>query len=107
MSVIVFAMNKENRRPFVTILTSITATKIPIIIVTILGLLCLISDNSIYKLLNPIATFCQVISIVFMFFAIKAVFGEEDNSKFLKTFIIIQVIYYVVYFVISFLEINI
>ncbi len=106
MSLIIFTMNKNNKKSFVTILTSITAAKIPVIVANTLGLLKLIS-SSISKLLTPVSAFCSAISIVFTFFAIKALFGEENNSKFLKTFIIIQAIYYVAYLIISYLEIYI
>ena len=106
MSIIVFAINKNNKKSFMTILTSITAGQIPVIVADILGLLRLIS-LSISKLLSPFSMFCSAISIVFTFFAIKALIGEEDNSKFLKTFVIIQAIYYVAYLIISYLEIYI
>ncbi len=106
MAIIVFAMNKKNKKSFMTILTSITAAQIPVIVADILGLLLLIS-MSISKLLTPFSMFCTVISTVFTYFAIKALFGEEDNTKFLKTFIIIQAIYYVAYLIISYLEIYI
>lgn len=106
MSVIVFIINKDNKKSFVTVLTSITAAQIPVIVASILNLLYIISA-SISKLLTPFTVFCSVISTIFTFFAIKALCGEEDNSKFLKTFIIIQAIYYVAYLVISYLEIYI
>lgn len=106
MSLIVFVMNKNNKKSFITTMTAITAAQIPVIVADILGLLKLIS-SSIVRLLNPISMFCYVISIVFTFFAIKALFGEEDHSKFLKTFVIIQAIYYVAYLLISYLEIYI
>ena len=106
MAIKVFAMNKKNKKSFMTILTSITAAQIPVIVADILGLLLLIS-MSISKLLTPFSMFCTVISTVFTYFAIKALFGEEDNTKFLKTFIIIQAIYYVAYLIISYLEIYI
>lgn len=106
MSAIVFIMNKNNKKSFITVLTSITAAQIPVIVADILGLLKIIS-LSISKLLTPFSMFCSTISIVFTFFAIKALVGEEDSSKFLKTFVIIQAIYYVAYLIISYLEIYI
>lgn len=106
MSAIVFVMNKNNKKSFITVLTSITAAQIPVIVADILGLLKIIS-LSISKLLTPFSMFCSTISIVFTFFAIKALVGEEDSSKFLKTFVIIQAIYYVAYLIISYLEIYI
>ena len=106
MSIIVFVINKNNKKSFITVLTSITAAKIPVIVADVIGILYLIS-SSISRLLNPFTMFCSAISIVFTFFAIKALCEEENNTKFLKTFIIIEAIYYVVYLVISYLEIYI
>ena len=106
MSIIVFVINKNNKKSFITVLTSITAAKIPVIVADVIGILYLIS-SSISRLLNPFTMFCSAISIVFTFFAIKALCEEENNTKFLKTFIIIEAIYYVAYLVISYLEIYI
>lgn len=106
MSIIVFAINKNSKKSFITILTSITAARIPVIVADIIGILYLIS-SSISRLLTPFSIFCSAISIVFTFFAIKALCEEEDNTKFLKTFIIIEAIYYVAYLIISYLEIYI
>ncbi len=106
MSIIVFAINKNNKKSFITILTSITAARIPVIVADVIGILYLISA-SISRLLTPFAAFCSAISIVFTFFAVKALFEEENNTKFLKTFIIIEAIYYVAYLIISYLEIYI
>ncbi len=106
MSIIVFVINKNNKKSFITILTSITAAKIPVIVADVIGILYLIS-SSISRLLNPFTMFCSAISIVFIFFAIKALCEEENNTKFLKTFIIIEAIYYVAYLIISYLEIYI
>lgn len=106
MSAIVFVMNKNNKKSFITVFTTLTAAQIPTIVARVLYILTLIS-SSISKVLSPIYSFAYVISTVFSFFAIKALFGEEDNSKFLKTFVIIEAIFYVVSFLISYLQIYI
>ncbi len=106
MSLIIFIVNKNNKKSFITIMTAITAAKIPVIVADIVSILYVIS-NSISKLLTPFTSFCTIISIIFTFFGVKALCGEENNTKFLKTFIIIQAIYYVAYLVISYLEIYI
>ncbi len=106
MSAIIFLMNKNNKKSFVTVLTSVTTAKIPVIIANVVGLLRIIS-SSMSRILSPFSAFCSVISIVLMFFATKSLFGEEDNSKFLKTFVIIEGIYYIAYLIISYLEIYI
>ena len=106
MSVIVLVMNKSNKKSFITVFTALTAAKIPTIVARVLYLLTLIS-SSISKILSPITGFANVISTILTFFAIKSLFEEEDNSKFLKTFVIVEAIYYVAYFLITYLQIYI
>lgn len=106
MPIIVFVINKNNKKSFITVLTAITAARIPVIVADVVGILYLIS-SSISRLLTPFSAFCSAISIIFTFFAIKALCEEENNTKFLKTFVIIEAIYYVVYLIISYLEIYI
>lgn len=106
LSLVVFVFNKNNKKSFVTILTAVTAAKLPTIIAAVLGLLRLFSKD-VTRLLTPVSSLCSVVTIVLTFFAVKALYGEEDNGKFLKTFVIIEAIYYVAYLLISYLEIYI
>lgn len=106
LSGIVYFMNKKEKRSLTTIITSITIAKIPEIIASVLGLLTLFSASS-YKITSPISALCSIITVILTYFTIKTIFKEEQNSKFLKTFIIIEAIYYLAYMVISFLEIYI
>ncbi len=105
-SVIVYAMNKENKKSIVTVITAITTAKIPVIVAAVVSLLTIFSASA-YKLTNPFASLCSVISIVLTYFSAKIICGEEQNSKFFKKFVIIEAIYYVAYILISFLEIYI
>lgn len=104
LSGIVYLMNKENKKSIVTIMTAIVTAKIPVIIATVISLLTII-DYKISYITTPFASLCNVISVVLMYFATKSIFGEEQNSKFFKKFVIIETIYYVIYIVISFLGI--
>ena len=96
LSLIIYCMNNK----------AVTIAHIPTILATIIRLLTIIS-GSISKLTNPILSFGEVISIILTYFTTKALFEEKENSKFLKTFVIIEAIYYVAYLVFSFLEIYI
>ena len=106
MSLVVFYVKKEEKKSFITILTALTAAKIPTIFARVLMLLTLISSK-ISSPLSYVSSFCSVMSTVFTFFALKELCGEEDNSKFFKKFIIIEAIYIAVAFAISYLEIYI
>ena len=105
LSGIVYLMNKENKKSIVTIMTAVVTAKIPVIIATVISLLTII-DYKISYITTPIASLCYIISVILMYFATKSIFGEEQNSKFFKKFVIIETIYYVIYIVVSFLGIN-
>lgn len=106
LSAIVYFMNKNEKKSLATIITSITIAKIPTIFASVVNLLTIFSASA-YKITSPIASLCSVVTTILTYFTIKAIFKEEQNSKFLKTFVIIEAIYYVAYLIISFLEIYI
>lgn len=106
MSVIVLIMNKQNKKPLTKLITIVTTANIPVVIASIVSLLTIIS-SSVSILTIPFAKLCSVISIVLMYFTLKAIFGVEKNSEFIKKFVIIEVIYYVAYIVLSLLKIYI
>lgn len=106
MSCIVYFMNKENKKSLVTTITAVTIAKVPTIIASIISLLTIFASTA-YKITGPITSLCSVITTVLTYFAIKAICGEEQNSKFFTKFVIIEAIYYVAYLIISFLEIYI
>lgn len=106
LSGIIYFMNKENKKSLVTIITAVTTAKIPVIVASVISLLTIFASTA-YKITSPIASLCSVISIVLTYFTAKTICGEEQNSKFFKKFVMIEVIYYVAYILISFLEIYI
>lgn len=106
LSGIVYVMNKENKKSMITNITAITTAKVPVILASIVSLLTIFSTQ-IGQITRPFASFCYVISIVLTYFATKTIFGEEQNSKFFKKFVLIEGIFYIAYFVISFLGIYI
>lgn len=106
LSAITYFMNKENKKSLITNITAITTAKIPVIIANAVSLLTIISTD-IGKITRPFASLCGVITTVLTYFTIKNLFGEEQNSKFFKKFVIVEALFYVAYFVISFLGIYI
>lgn len=104
LSGIIYFMNKENKKTITTILTAVVTAKIPVIISTIVSMLTLI-DSKISLVTSPFASLCSAISIVLMYFTTKTIFGEEQNSKFFKKFVIIEAIYYAAYIIVSLLGI--
>lgn len=105
-SAIVYFMNKENKKSFVTTITAITTAKIPVIAAAVISLLTIFASSA-SKIIVPINAFASAISIVLTYFTAKMICGEKENSKFFTKFVIIEAIYYVAYILISFLEIYI
>lgn len=106
LSGIVYVMNKENKKSMITILTAIVTAKIPVIVASVVSLLTII-DSKVSLVTSPFASLCSVVSVVLTYFTTKTIFGEEQNSKFFKKFVIIEAIYYVCYVVVSLLGIYI
>lgn len=106
LSGIVYFINKDHKKSIVTTMTSIAVAKIPVVFASVVSLLTLIS-NQASPLTSRFASFCSVISVILIYFSAKALCGEEQNSKFIKKFVIIYAIYYVVSLVISYLGIYI
>lgn len=106
LSVIVYFINKEHKKSIVTTITSIAVAKIPVVFASVVSLLTLISSQA-SPLTSRFASFCSVVSIILVYFSTKALCGEEQNSKFIKKFVIIYAIYYVVSLVVSYLGIYI
>lgn len=106
LSGIVYFMNKKEKKSLTTLLTSLTIAKIPTILGAVVSLLTVISSSA-YKITSPITSLCSTISIILSYFTIKEIMKEENNAKFIKTFIIIEAIYYVADVIISYLGIYI
>ncbi len=106
MSVIIFLLNKKEKKSLITVLTTVTTAKLPVIIAEVINLLVLFSA-SILKITSKISGFCSIISTVFLYFAIRDLYGEKEEKVAFKNFVIVEAIYIVVSFVISYLGIYI
>lgn len=106
LSGIVYFMNKESKKSLITTITSMSIAKIPDILASVVSLITLISTNAT-PVTSRFASFCSVLSIILVYFSAKAICGEEQNSKFIKKFVLIYAIYYVVSLVLYYLGIYI
>jgi hypothetical protein len=106
MSLIIYCINKENKKSLVTVMTAVVTAKIPVIIAAVVSLLTII-DTKVALITSPFTSLCNVISTVLIYFTAKAICGEEQNSKFFSKFVIIETIFYVAYLIISLLGIYI
>lgn len=103
----IFFMQKgAKKKSLTTIITTITTAISPIICANIITLLTLISSE-VTKITSPINKFAIILSAVFTFFGAKALLNEEDDTKAMKKFIVIEAIYFAIYFALTFLGIYI
>ena len=108
LSLVIFIMNlkSENKKSLITIITSVTTTYLPIIVASIVGLLTLISSEA-YKFTSRVSALAEMLSAVMLYFAVKGIFGIDDDKKSFVKFTIIYAIYMVVSLVLSFIQISI
>ena len=106
LSITILVLNKNKSKSLVTIMSVITATKLPIVIASVVSLLKLISSR-VTTVTSPFTSLCVVISTVLAYFGAKFLLGEKEDKEFIKKFVIIESIYYIAYIIIGLLEIYI
>ena len=101
LSGIVYLMEKDKKKPFIQVTTSMVIAKIPVVLAAVVSLLE-VFGNQVYRITSPFSVFCSVISTVLLYFTMKSLYGEKEDNNFIKKFAIIMGIFYIVRFVISF-----
>lgn len=83
----------------------VTIACVPRAIAAVIGILpSIISDSS--QIVSPISSFLYVLSVVMVYFSLRCLLREDDES-FFKKYILIQAIFIVVKLVLSFINIYI
>lgn len=104
-----FLHSKQNKKSFVTVFNTITAAFLPFVVIKVLNVLTTlvsIITIGISKITSPIICILQIASIILLFFGIKGLSGEDDETA-VKKFIIIQAIYCGIAFILGFLTFGI
>ena len=104
ISGLVYGFKKQKNKSFLSIASTITIAKIPVVIASIASLLTLINTN-VSKLTTPFASFCSILSTVLLYFAIKDLSDESESKAYFWKFALIMGIYYVINFILTFLGI--
>lgn len=102
----IYALQKGEKKSFLTIASSVLVAKIPVVVTSVLSLLTVFSSQ-VYKITRPVSSFLNIISTILLYFTIKALYNEKEDTTFIKKFAIIMAIFYAAYFVLSFLGIYI
>lgn len=106
LSLTILILNKNKDKSLVTIMSVVTAAKLPIVIASVLSLLKLISRD-VRTVTTPFELLCGVISTVLIYFGAKYLLRAKDDKSYIKQFVIIEGIYYIAYIVVGLLQIYI
>lgn len=104
LSTTVYCLQKNKNKSFLSIISTILVSKIPVVVSVIASLLS-IMDLQILKLTSVFSTYCDILSTILLFFGIKFLSGEEENSKYFEKFALIIGIFYIIKLVFSYLGI--
>lgn len=99
-AIIVFIMNKNNKKSLPVVLMTLIAAAVPLVAVEIIDVLESIV-GAIRLVSSPISTGLASVSAILTYFGMKELFAEEENGKFIKTFAIIEVVTALVFYLLS------
>lgn len=105
-TIIIFIFNKKNKKSLTSVISTVTATQLPLVVASLASLLTIFSHD-IIKITTAFTKLCTIITIVLSYFAYKEIFAEKEDNKFVKKFALIQAIFFIVYIVMTFLGIYI
>lgn len=105
-SIIILLLNKNNKKSLTDIISTVTITQVPVIVASIISLLTIISSR-ISTITSPFRSLCEIIAVVLGYFGFKKLFNEENDSNFIKKYVLIQLIYHIAYIIIGLLGIYI
>lgn len=104
LSGLVYGFKKNKDKSFVSIFSGVLVAKIPVVAATVVSLLTIISSK-ISSITSQFSLFCNILSTVLLYFAIKNLSDETENDAYFWKFALIMGIFYVVRFLFTFLGI--
>lgn len=90
-AVIILIMNRKNKKSLITIISTLTISAVPVILDLVVNIISLLV-NGISIITNPISTMLSALALVFSYFGMKYIFGEDDDKNFIKKYAIIKLI---------------
>lgn len=89
-SIIILIINKNNKKPLTTIISTLVIANVPSILACVIGIISTILP-ALYIVTSPLSTTLGIISTILEFVGMRTLFGEEKES-FITKFAIIQFI---------------
>ena len=90
-AILVLILNRKNKKSLITIISTLVVTSIPVIVTELISIINILVGG-LSTITSPISTMLSAVAIVLTYFGMKDLFGEEDNSKFIKTYAIIKLL---------------
>ena len=106
LSLIIYLFMKNKKKNYLTIASTLIVAYIPVITSSIISLLGYV-NTYVARFTNTYASFCSVITAILTYFAIKALYSEEDDNKATITYLIVMGIYFAFAFVLRLFGISI
>jgi cytochrome bd-type quinol oxidase subunit 2 len=82
-AILILIMNKNNKKPLTTILSTLIVAEIPSIVASIIDIIETIFPK-IYLISSPISTTLYAVTVILTFFGMKTLFGEEKENFIMK-----------------------
>ncbi len=90
-TIIVAIMTRKNKKPLITIISTLVVASVPEVINRIIEIIAEIFVN-VEIISSPVIMMFSAISIILTYFGLKEIFEIEDDEKFIKKFAIIKLI---------------
>lgn len=107
MSLVLFWLNKKEKKSLTTYIATITSAKLPLILAEVVYLLNYLLEkidsnmDTITDITSLVPKFLKLIAPILLFFAIKAICNENDEKSAFRKFCIAEAVWVVVYFIVS------
>lgn len=106
LSAAVYVLHRDKSKSITSVIVTVTIASFPRVIGAVLSILSsLVSSAS--SIISPIVSFLSALSIIMVYFGLKALLEEEDDESFFKRFIFIQAVYFLAKFILGYFQIYI
>lgn len=90
-SILVFILNKKNKKSLITVVSTIVITSIPAVINRVLDLLITVASQTAV-FVSPFQTVCTLVGAVLGFYGMKELFEDDDIEGFIKKYACIKLV---------------
>lgn len=90
-ALVILIMNKNSKKSLTTVISTLVVTSVPVVINNVIDIIeILVSGITIIS--GPISTALSAASLVLTYFGMKDLFEEDNDSSFIKKYVIIKLV---------------